>query len=98
MLTIYLARHGQTEWNVEGLMQGWGNRELSYIKNLPVEKLFSQNASGNTSLTNVVIKEGRPEIFMKGLCHTNKVTYNYPSQANLYVLNLISAFRGSFHL
>ena len=29
MATIYLARHGQTEWNVTGKMQGWGNGELT---------------------------------------------------------------------
>ncbi|RFU67397.1 histidine phosphatase family protein [Peribacillus saganii] len=29
MLTIYLTRHGQTEWNLERRMQGWGNAELT---------------------------------------------------------------------
>ncbi|MGN1401934.1 MAG: histidine phosphatase family protein [Bacillus sp. (in: firmicutes)] len=29
MLTIYFTRHGQTEWNVQQRMQGWGNGELT---------------------------------------------------------------------
>ena len=29
LLTIYLTRHGLTEWNVNRIMQGWGNGELT---------------------------------------------------------------------
>ncbi len=29
MTRIYLTRHGQTEWNVEKRMQGWGNSPLT---------------------------------------------------------------------
>ncbi|WP_019244145.1 MULTISPECIES: histidine phosphatase family protein [Bacillus] len=31
MLTIYFTRHGQTEWNVEQRLQGWGNGELTEL-------------------------------------------------------------------
>ena len=29
MLKIYITRHGETEWNVEGRMQGWKNSPLT---------------------------------------------------------------------
>ncbi len=29
MLRLYITRHGETEWNVEGRMQGWMNSELT---------------------------------------------------------------------
>ncbi|MFG6117865.1 histidine phosphatase family protein [Thalassobacillus sp. B23F22_16] len=29
MLKLYITRHGETEWNVQKRMQGWGNSELT---------------------------------------------------------------------
>ncbi|MDF2987541.1 MAG: histidine phosphatase family protein [Eubacterium sp.] len=29
MLNLYITRHGETEWNVEGRMQGWKNSNLT---------------------------------------------------------------------
>ncbi|WP_462410295.1 histidine phosphatase family protein [Neobacillus sp. Marseille-QA0830] len=29
MLTIYITRHGETQWNKEGRLQGWGDSELT---------------------------------------------------------------------
>ncbi|MDR4955798.1 histidine phosphatase family protein [Bacillus sonorensis] len=29
MLTLYIARHGQTEWNIDKRMQGWENSDLT---------------------------------------------------------------------
>ncbi|MDA7026187.1 histidine phosphatase family protein [Bacillus sp. CLL-7-23] len=31
MLTLYIARHGQTEWNIEKRMQGWENSNLTNL-------------------------------------------------------------------
>ncbi|MGN9865862.1 histidine phosphatase family protein [Bacillus swezeyi] len=31
MLTLYIARHGQTEWNIEKRMQGWENSDLTAL-------------------------------------------------------------------
>ncbi len=29
MIKLYITRHGETEWNVEGRMQGWNNSDLT---------------------------------------------------------------------
>ncbi len=44
MLTIYLTRHGQTEWNVIHKMQGWGNGELT-AKGIADAKALAQRLS-----------------------------------------------------
>ncbi|KRT91412.1 histidine phosphatase family protein [Bacillus glycinifermentans] len=31
MLTLYIARHGQTEWNIEKRMQGWEDSKLTTL-------------------------------------------------------------------
>ena len=42
MLTIYLTRHGQTEWNVMHRMQGWGNGELTELGITGAKKLSTR--------------------------------------------------------
>ena len=56
MLTIYLTRHGLTEWNVNRRMQGWGNGELTEkgikdalalgkrLKEVPIDKVYSSSS------------------------------------------------------
>lgn len=39
MLTIYFTRHGQTEWNVQRRLQGWGNGELTELGLSDAKKL-----------------------------------------------------------
>ncbi|MGM9926110.1 MAG: histidine phosphatase family protein [Bacillus sp. (in: firmicutes)] len=70
MLTIYFTRHGQTVWNVERRMQGWGNGELTELgirdaKNLAVrlhnthlDKIYS-STSKRAYETAEIIAEGR---------------------------------------
>lgn len=70
MLTIYLTRHGQTEWNVLQRMQGWGNGELtelgiadakklsSRLKDTHLDKIYS-STSKRAYLTAEIIKNGR---------------------------------------
>lgn len=56
MLTIYLTRHGLTEWNVNRIMQGWGNGELTEkgindakslgkrLRNTQIDKVYSSSS------------------------------------------------------
>ncbi|WP_455661464.1 histidine phosphatase family protein [Pradoshia sp.] len=56
MLTIYLTRHGLTEWNVSRRMQGWGNGELTEkgikdalalgkrLADVPIDKVYSSSS------------------------------------------------------
>jgi broad specificity phosphatase PhoE len=39
---------------------------LSLIKNLPLEKLFTQDSLGNTSLTKIIVKDKHPKIIFEG--------------------------------
>lgn len=41
-LEIYLVRHGETEWNVEGRLQGWLDSKLTNRGQVQVEFLRSQ--------------------------------------------------------
>jgi len=70
MLTIYFTRHGQTEWNVQQRMQGWGNGELTELglsdaRNLavrlhhtPIDKIYA-STSKRAYQTAEIIAEGR---------------------------------------
>lgn len=71
MLTIYLTRHGQTEWNLEGRMQGWGNAELTKegitdalalgerLSDIPIDVIYS-SSSKRAYHTAELIKGNRP--------------------------------------
>ncbi|WP_055665099.1 histidine phosphatase family protein [Desnuesiella massiliensis] len=39
MTTLYITRHGETEWNTEGRMQGWNNSPLTYLGKMQAEWL-----------------------------------------------------------
>ncbi|WP_050613760.1 histidine phosphatase family protein [Bacillus testis] len=70
MLTIYLTRHGQTEWNVLQRMQGWGNGELTEkgisdakklavrLKDTPIDRIYA-STSKRAYLTAEMIENGR---------------------------------------
>lgn len=68
--TIYLTRHGQTEWNVEGRMQGWndspltelGIKQAEWLKNrleeVEIDKIYS-SPSGRAYRTAEIINENK---------------------------------------
>ena len=59
MLTLYITRHGQTEWNVESRMQGWADSPLTAtgiaaasqlglrLREVPLDAVYS-STSGRT--------------------------------------------------
>lgn len=57
MLTLYITRHGETEWNIQKRMQGHKDSPLTekgrkqaqalgnYLKNIPFEKVFVSDSN-----------------------------------------------------
>ncbi len=55
MMTIFIARHGETTWNAEGKIQGWSDPELSplgysqslalleHLKDRPIKAIYSSD-------------------------------------------------------
>lgn len=67
---LYITRHGETEWNTKGMMQGWGNSPLTKLgkeqgkwlkermKDLHIDVIYS-SPSGRAYETAEVIKGDR---------------------------------------
>ncbi len=45
MIKLYITRHGETQWNVEGRMQGWNNSELT-AKGIENAKTLGKSLNG----------------------------------------------------
>ena len=70
MTKLYITRHGETEWNTKGMMQGWGNSPLTElgreqgkwlrdrIKDLHIDVIYS-SPSGRAYETAKIIKGNR---------------------------------------
>ncbi|UOY92309.1 histidine phosphatase family protein [Ectobacillus sp. JY-23] len=70
MLTLYITRHGETEWNVQKRMQGWLDSELTdkginhakslgvRLKDIDFTAVYT-STSGRTQLTAKLICEGK---------------------------------------
>jgi len=68
--TIYLTRHGQTQWNVEGRIQGWNDSPLTELgvkqaqwlsdrmKEINIDKIYS-SSSGRAYKTAEIINENK---------------------------------------
>lgn len=70
MTKLYITRHGETEWNTKGMMQGWGNSPLTDLgrnqgkwlkdrmKDLHIDVIYS-SPSGRAYETAEIIKGDR---------------------------------------
>jgi len=68
--TVYLTRHGQTQWNVEGRMQGWNDSPLTELgvkqaqwlrdrlEEINIDKIYS-SSSGRAYRTAEIINENK---------------------------------------
>ncbi|MBS4218248.1 histidine phosphatase family protein [Bacillus sp. FJAT-49711] len=80
MLTFYITRHGETEWNVQSRMQGWGDSELTKngirnakllgerLKDVDFQAIYS-SPSKRTQSTSALIRGNRdiPILFDENL-------------------------------
>lgn len=70
MTKLYITRHGETEWNTKGVMQGWGNSPLTELgkdqgrwlrdrmKDLHIDVIYS-SPSGRAYETAEIVKGDR---------------------------------------
>lgn len=70
MLTLYITRHGQTEWNIQSRMQGWADSQLTAtgvkaatqlgnrLQDVPLDAVYS-STSGRTIHTAQLILGNR---------------------------------------
>lgn len=69
MLTLYITRHGQTQWNVESRMQGWADSPLTDIgiaaasqlgkrlQSVPLDAVYSSTSGRTIHTAQLIIGE-----------------------------------------
>lgn len=69
MLTLYITRHGQTEWNVQSRMQGWADSPLTDIgmaaasqlgtrlNDVPLDAVYSSTSGRTVHTAQLIIGE-----------------------------------------
>lgn len=69
MLTLYITRHGQTEWNVQQRMQGWADSPLTsngveaatqlgaYLQEVPLNAVYSSTSGRTIHTAQLIIGE-----------------------------------------
>ena len=69
MLTLYITRHGQTEWNVESRMQGWADSPLTKtgvdaakklgirLQDVPLDAVYSSTSGRTIHTAQLIIGE-----------------------------------------
>jgi len=73
-MKIYIVRHGETEWNIEGRLQGWKNSDLTkkgienakklgeYLNNISFDKIYCSPAGRAIQTANYIIGDRKLEI------------------------------------
>ena len=74
MTKLYLVRHGQTEWNIIGRIQGWGNSDLTQegidgavllgerLRNTDFDIAFSSPTKRAIDTTRLILRDRNVEI------------------------------------
>ncbi|MFL0247984.1 histidine phosphatase family protein [Candidatus Clostridium stratigraminis] len=74
MLRLYITRHGETEWNIEGRMQGWKNSNLTKrgrmnatalgrsLKNIEFKKVYCSPLDRTKETTELIFKGRNIEV------------------------------------
>lgn len=77
MLTLYITRHGQTEWNVESRMQGWADSPLTQVgvdaakqlgkrlQDVPLDAVYSSTSGRTIHTAKLIIGERDIPIIQK---------------------------------
>ena len=73
-MKIYITRHGETEWNIAGRLQGWKNSDLTekgaenakklglYLKEISFDKIYCSPAGRALQTANYIIGDRKLEI------------------------------------
>ena len=77
MLTLYITRHGQTEWNVQSRMQGWADSPLTEsgmeaaqqlgkrLQDVPLDAVYSSTSGRTIHTAQLIIGERTTPLIQK---------------------------------
>ena len=77
MLTLYITRHGQTEWNIQSRMQGWADSPLTVtgveaarqlgkrLQDVPLDAVYSSTSGRTIHTAQLIIGERTTPLIQK---------------------------------
>lgn len=77
MLTLYITRHGQTEWNVQSRMQGWADSPLTEVGitaakqlgvrllDMPLDAVYSSTSGRTLHTAELIVGDRDVPLYMK---------------------------------
>jgi len=77
MLTLYITRHGQTEWNVQSRMQGWADSPLTVtgveaatqlgkrLQDVPLDAVYSSTSGRTVHTAQLILGERTTPLIQK---------------------------------